>query len=162
MKGSNKGINTELALLFNRTNHLLQKARQKELDKYGISLQTSGILNIIVRSDKKATPGSIARELFIERHSVSEMLARMEMEGLVKRIKDLERKNLIRLELTDKGYDAYLKSNVREVLDDILSALTESEKLELWPLLSKIRTRAMKHMKIKEIDIYPPSNLVKL
>jgi DNA-binding MarR family transcriptional regulator len=157
-----KDTNYELVAILSRTLHLINRARQEELNQCGISLRNSGILNMIVRLGKSATPVAIARELFMEHHSVSETLRKMEAQGLVARIRDLKRKNLIRLELTPAGYDAYLKCTVRESIDDIMSVLTEAQKLELWSLLSKLRTKAMGHMGIKNTGVYPPSNPAEL
>ena len=155
-------INYELWLLLSRTRHLMYKARQKEVKQYGISMRNAGVLHSISRLGRGATPGRIAREMFLEPHSVSDMLSRMETRGLIKKVKDLEKKNLIRIEMTENGYEAYRKSACRKSINAIMSALSQKEKLELWSLLSKIRIGEMEQRGIENTDIYPPSDLAEL
>ena len=45
----------------------------------------------------RVTPAEISRRLLRESHSISQILNRMENKGLVRWVKDLERKNLVRL-----------------------------------------------------------------
>ena len=161
MKDS-KQINDGLWVMLNRTRHLMYKARQKELKHYGISVRNAGVLSTIARLGADISPKTIAQELFLEHHSVSEMLSRMEKKGLIKRVKDQERKNLIRLEVTEKGYEAYRMSTVRESTNIIMSALTQKEKLELWSILSKLRKSTTEHLGVESIDPYPPSDPAKL
>ena len=153
-----KYINYELWLLLNRTRHLIFKARQREVKEYGISMRNAGILHTIFRLGKQASPGKIARETFLEPHSVSATLSRMQTRGLVKKVKDLERKNLIRIEMTEEGYEVYRKSLGRKSLNLIMSVLTHGKKLELWSLLAKIRNRAVERLGLEITDIYPPSD----
>ena len=61
-------------------------------------------------SDKRVTPKMIANELYLEPHTVSEMLRRMEKQGLISRKKDLEKKNLIRVILV------YEKQIIQKIL----------------------------------------------
>ena len=159
---NNININYELWLMLSRTRHLIYKARQKEVKQYGISMRNAGILNAVFRLGKQATPGRIAREMFLEPHSVSDMLSRMEARGLIKKVKDMERKNLIRIEMTEIGHEAYRKSACRKSINDIMSALCQEEKLELWSLLSKIRIGEMEQQGIENTDIYPPSDPTEL
>ncbi|MFC2020355.1 MarR family winged helix-turn-helix transcriptional regulator [Chloroflexota bacterium] len=157
-----KDISYELWLLFTRTRHLVYKARQKELNQYDISARNASVLSVIVRLGGKATPGNLARELFLEPHSVSGLISRMTKQGLINKVKDLERKNLVRIEITEKGYEAYQKSTGRESISDIMSVLTQEEKLELWSLLAKIRGRAIEELEMKNTDVYPVSNPTEL
>ena len=48
------------------------------------------------------------------------------------RKKDLYKKNLVRIEVTDKGYDLYRTSRKRKYIDSVMSVLTEEEKTVLW------------------------------
>ncbi|MFC1921608.1 hypothetical protein ACFLYQ_07790 [Chloroflexota bacterium] len=44
----------------------------------------------------------MARQLFTERHIVSEQLKKMEEDGIIKRYRDLKRKNEVRVGLTEE------------------------------------------------------------
>jgi DNA-binding MarR family transcriptional regulator len=143
--------------LFNHAFRATAKVREKELGRHGITLSQSAVLRVALRLDKKATPTEISRQLFLETNSVSEQLRRMESEGLINRVKDLDRKNLVRIEVTEKGYDIYRKSRTRKYIDSVMSALTEEEKTQLWTLLVKLRERAVKKLDMSGMELYPPS-----
>jgi len=159
-RGASADANYGLWTLLLRTRQLMYKARERELHKCGISPLSSGVLLTVLRLGEEATPSRISRDLFLEPHSISEHLKRMEKEGLVRRVKDLERKNLVRVELTPKGVKSYNESCARESIDTMMSVLTSREQMELWRILSKLRGAALKYtgMKMKEADLYPPSN----
>ncbi|MFC2039076.1 MarR family winged helix-turn-helix transcriptional regulator [Chloroflexota bacterium] len=144
--------------MLHRTNHLMLKARQKELDAHGISIRSSAVLEMVTRLGKEATPVTMAQQIFIERHSLSEQLSRMEKEGLIVKIRDLEKKNKLRIEATEKGKQLSEKAARRESIGDILAVLTHEEQLELWSLLSKIRERTMEKLDLGHIEAYPASD----
>ena len=145
--------------MISNTTHVISKARQKELHNDGISMYSSGILDAIARLGEKATPVALSKESSRERHSTSEQLSRMEKQGLIRKIKDLERKNLIRIELTEKGYDAYQKVKERKSIEYVTTALTSDEQRELWSLLAKVREKAIEYLGTKNTNIFPPSNI---
>lgn len=149
---------TALWMLIGRTSRLIGKARQRELAKYGVSVDASAVIFTIYFLGRQAIPASISRQLFLERHSVSQLLTRMEKDGLIRRVKDLERRNYVRIELTAKGRDALQRSNKQRSVRPIISALTSAEQQELWMLLAKLRDRAIKRLGLKNTTLYPPSN----
>ncbi len=149
---------TALWMLIGRTSRLIGKARQRELAKYGISVDASAVIFTVYSLGRQAIPASISRQLFLERHSVSQLLTRMEKDGLIRRVKDLERRNYVRIELTIKGRDALQRSNKQRSVKPIISVLSESEQQELWKLLAKLRDRTIKRLGLKNSVLYPPSN----
>ena len=72
-----------LWVLIAQTKDAILRARELEYARYGISNERRAILAIIQNNGGRATPVDIARDLFRELHSVTEMLARMEKDGLV-------------------------------------------------------------------------------
>ena len=151
-------INFGLWQLLHRSFGATVKVRQKELDQFGITVTQSAVLRTVVRLGQQATPTEIAKQLFLESNTISEQLTRMETNGLVKKVKDLNRKNLVRIEVTQKGHGLSSKTLNRESIDYIKSVLTEDEKTELWSTLTKLRGRAMEKLAIKDLDLYPPSD----
>jgi len=67
----------------------------------------------------------------------------MEKEGLIRKVKDLDRKNLIRVVVTEKGQRAYEQSTKREVIHRIMSSLSEEERQQLSSCLQKLRSKAL-------------------
>ncbi|MBI4284999.1 MAG: winged helix DNA-binding protein [Chloroflexi bacterium] len=151
MKSKTKNLRTlttedelyDLWILLSRTRHAFYRARQKELAQYGISVREAGVLYVIDMLGQKATPTEIARWFIQEPHSVSELVSRMEKRDLVRKAKDLARRNLVRVELTDKGKEALRYSLKRETVHSIMAALSASERHQLAGYLKTIRDKAL-------------------
>ena len=125
------------------------KLREKELNKYGISTPKAEILFTIEAIEYQATPTEISQHLLREFHSVSSILSRMEKQGLVKKVNDLNRKNLVRVSLTDKGRQVYDEARKRGAILKILSCLSETEAQQLASSLKKLRDEAVKDLGIE-------------
>ena len=78
------------------------------------------------------------------------ILSRMEKQGLVKKVKDLDRKNLVRVCLTDKGRQVYHEAVKRETIVKILSCLSETEGQQLASSLKRLRDKALKDLGIED------------
>ncbi len=126
------------------------KIREKELQKIGISTAIAEVLFTIEDIGYRATPTEISRHLLREFHSVSSILSRMEKQGLVKKVNDLKRKNLVRVSLTDKGRQVYHEAVNRKAILKILSCLSETEAQQLASSLKKLRDEAIKNLGLEE------------
>jgi len=129
------------------------KAEDKEMQKYGISLEEAGMLFVAEAIGKNANPAEIARWHLREHHSVSDLLKRMNKKGLVNLDKDLERKNMIRVSLTPKGREAFLIWKNARARHEITSVLSEEERQQLTVCLEKLRDAALSRL---SIDYKPP------
>ena len=128
----------EVWVLLNRVQHLLSRARGIELEQEGLSTVAAGVLFFVKQSDEPVTPGMLARFLYRQPHSVSALLTRMEGEGLVKKVRDLNRKNRVRVVLTRKGEKLAEKLDKRPVAFDALSCLSQWELINLREYLKKL------------------------
>ena len=133
----------ELARILSKTRDAIRKARQKELDQYHVHARRATLLLAVQSLDDRATPVAIGKWLLRERHSVSELLSKMENDGLVTKIWDLDRRNRVRVVLTPKGLEIYRKSVERESLHRIMSSLSEADFDRLRVSLQKLRTKAL-------------------
>jgi DNA-binding MarR family transcriptional regulator len=149
---------TALWMLIGRTSRLIGKARQRELAKYDVSVDASAVIFTVYNLGRQAIPATISKQLFLERHSVSQLLTRMGKDGLIRRVKDLERRNYVRIELTAKGWDALQRSNKQRSTKPIISVLSNDEQQALWVMLAKLRERAIKRLGIKNTTLFPPSD----
>ena len=136
----------EFARLLTNTRDAIRKARQKELNKFDVHIRRASLLRAIDSLGDGATPVAIAQWLLRERHTVSELLGKIEAEGLAKKIRDLDRKNRVRVALTPKGARMLQKSIVRTSLHQIISCLSEEDKARLRRSLKKLRAQAMKEI----------------
>jgi len=132
-----------LWVLLSQAADAMLRARQKELDRYGISAVQAAALFIIQAIGDRATPAEITRWLLREPHTITELLNRMENEGLVTKTKDLERKNLVRVSITDKGHQAYQQSTKRKSIHKVMSSLSEEERQQLRSYLERLRNKAL-------------------
>ncbi|MBN1189382.1 MAG: MarR family transcriptional regulator [Dehalococcoidales bacterium] len=132
----------DLFLLFSRARYMVFRAREKELQKCGITPEQSQILFVSQGLDGQVTPAEIARLYQLKRHTVSSMVARMEKMGYVKRVRDLKRKNMIRVTITEKGRQYYESSLKRESIHRIMNVLNEKDRDHFIKCLKKIITRA--------------------
>ena len=146
--------NYELAVLLAQARDAVMKARRKELTRYHISPRQSAVLYYIQAIGERATPAEISRGIFRESHSISEILGRMEKQGLLRRVKDLSRKNMVRVELTEKGLEACNHSEKRASIDKIFSALSKEERQQLRSYLERLRDKALRLIQ-KKRPLFP-------
>ena len=144
-----------LWMLLFQAKDMVFKAREKELRQYGISPEEAAVLFIVQCLGNQATPTEISRWLLRKPHTVSGILSRMGKKRLVTKTKDLPRKNLIRVSLTDKGKQAYYQSTKIESIRQIMSSLSEQERQQLSLCLDTIRNRALKELGMEQRPLFP-------
>jgi len=120
-----------------------RRARENEVREFGISMMQAGVLFIVKAIGERATPAEISRWLFREPHTVSGLLDRMEKQGLVRKVKNLGRKNLIRVVITEKGEEVYQRSREMKVIRTTLSCLSPEERNNLRSYLEALRDKAL-------------------
>ncbi len=151
-----------LWLLLMRTTRVIGRARERELLGSPVSAQGFAVLLTILRQGANATPASISRETVLEPNTISQQLTRMEKDGLITRVKDLERRNRVRIQVTEKGYRGFIDAARRPMTRRIMSVLGEEEKDVLWRTLAKLRGKALSVLHVKNAEAYPPSHLEEL
>lgn len=144
-------------LLLAQTRRAMFRARSERLFKFGISSRQAATMFMIVTLGEKATPSELARCLFREPHSVSELVDRMEKAGLVKRVSDLAKRNLVRIELTGKGRDIYEHSVSEEPVHRIMASLSNEEHEQLRAILGKLWDEAVKELGMGKREPFPGS-----
>jgi len=145
----------ELWLLLEQTRNAIYKARELELEQYGVSTVQAGVMFVIHTMGGRTRPADIARWLVREPHSISGLLTRMEADGLLKREPDPERRNAISISLTDYGRSVCLKTFQRESVKQILSCLSEEERKQLMSSLIHLRDRALKDRRMRSRPPFP-------
>lgn len=136
----------ELWVLLSNTQTAIHKLRSKELSRFGISPIEAMVLFSIANIASAAIPTEISRRVFREPHTISYLVRRMEDKGLVRRDKDLERKNLVRVAMTEKGWQAYYLSTGRESIHRTMSSLSEEERQQLRSCLQKLQEKALRDL----------------
>jgi DNA-binding MarR family transcriptional regulator len=85
----------------------------------------------------------LSRWLIKEAHTVSAILGRMEKQGLVNKKKNLPRKNLVRVALTEKGAEATAQASETKVMGNILFCLSPEEQDTLGEFVERLRNKAI-------------------
>ena len=128
----------QLWVLLADVRHLIYLNREKELRKYGMTPDRAGILNIIMEKESNLSPAQLARYTLVTPQSLSSVLNGMKREGLIEKIQNPTRANMLRIVITPKGKRAYYGSRKRKSIHHALSSLTEDEKGLLRSCLAKI------------------------
>ena len=146
-----------LWILIAQTKDAILKARERDYARFGISNERRAVLWDIQNNGGHAAPVDIARNLFRELHSVTELLKRMENDGLITRGKGTGRSK-IEVKLTEKGLDVFNQSLYNETDKRIFSVLTKQEREHLASCLWKLRSRALDDLGVPEWRIKFPLN----
>lgn len=138
-----------LWVLIAQTKDAILRARERDYARYGIGNERRAILYIIQNNGGRATPVDIARDLFRELHSITEMLKRMEKDGLVERHQGSGRSK-VEVTLTEKGLDVFKQSLHNDTDKRIFSCLSRTERERLASYLWKLRACVAKDLGIPE------------
>ena len=136
----------DMWLLLTHTRYAVYRAREKELQRYGVSPEQVGVLFIVQALGNRATPSEISRYIMRQPHTVSALIERMEAKGFVKRIHDLDKRNLVRVSMTDKGQRIYETSTKRGPIHRIMAVLSDDERTQFRLLLEKVHSQARKEI----------------
>ncbi|MCP4579007.1 MAG: MarR family transcriptional regulator [Deltaproteobacteria bacterium] len=132
-----------LLALLGETFHALFDARKSELHPSGVSMKRARALWGIGAMGRPATVAEMSPFLGRDRHTTAQMLRRMEKEGLLERHQGLYRNNAVAWTLTEKGEEDLRRSLERhEIIDEIVSVLSEDEQSSLSGCLKKLRDAA--------------------
>jgi len=132
------------------------KIRERELLPQNLSATSAAILFLVNAMGEDVTPAKITRMLLREPHAISGILIRMEKHGLLKRTKNLERKNLIRITLTAKGENALKQAMKQTGTAHVLARLTEEQRSKLKQTLTILKATGIKELHLNPKTILWP------
>jgi DNA-binding MarR family transcriptional regulator len=147
----------DLWLLLTRTQYRIERVRAKELRRFGISPEQSGILFFVQSTKNNAMPIEISRWQLREPQTITSILDRMQKKGLIKKSRDRERKNVIRVALTEKGKLAYENSVKSETYHRIMSVLSAEKRETLREILLELLDATKKfnrHLDAEAEDLF--------
>jgi DNA-binding MarR family transcriptional regulator len=141
----------QLFLLLRQTYTLIYQAIEDDLRESGcVPYTQASVLFVLKAIGEPATPTEMSRWLLREKHTVSELISRMEKQGLVRKTKGLKRKNLVGVTLTDKGEEALRQGMMKEkTIRKIMSCLSNEEQDSLRGHLEKLRSKALEEPRIR-------------
>ena len=131
-----------------------ERARNLELARIGLNLVQAEVLYCLKASKEPLTPMKLARMMHKQPHTVSALVHRMEVQGLVITKKDLERKNWLRLSLTKKGEAALKRWSTATMVPDALSCLSKRETEALYTITRKLHEKGLELLREMQPDPY--------
>ncbi len=88
-------------LIMGQVYNAMTRARENELRPLGITMIQAGVLWLLTGLGRPASPAELSVMLFRKHHSVSQLLKRMEKQGLVERSPELQKSGAVRVALTE-------------------------------------------------------------
>jgi len=149
-----------LWVLLNQVHTFMLNARETELMEYGTTTMQAAALFIANAIGETATPAAISRWFLRKPPAISGLLDRMEKAGLLVKVKDLPKKNWVRITLTEKGQKAYKQSLKRKSIHQITGCLSEEEREKLASILIKLRNKATKVLDYKQKIPFPQTTII--
>jgi DNA-binding MarR family transcriptional regulator len=140
---------------------MIAKLRNMEMNKHGILPVQSYMLFVIQAMGNTTTPAELSRYVYQQRNSVSDILKRMEKQGLIAKEKASKGNGRVIVRMTEKGEKILQLSKKREHLRNVMSVLNEEKGSQLESLLELLRDRAIKELTVYQKTVLPPSQLSK-
>ena len=151
----------DLWILISRVYHMIAKLRNVEMNKHGILPVQAYMLFIIRAMGNATTPAELSRFAYQQRNSVSDILKRMEKQGLITKEKNPDGNRRVLVKMTEKGQKVLQLSEQREHLHNIISVLSEEKRRQLESLLEMLKDSAIEEFTSYRKTVLPPSQLSK-
>ncbi len=134
----------ELPHLLLRTGHWVDARLDAALEARGLSLAKMGVLRQLVEAGAPLSLGQLAERLNCVRSNVTQLIDRLEADGLVKREQDPADRRSVQAVITEEGKSRYFSALVseRRAKQEILEPLSEAERLQLTLLLARLANGA--------------------
>jgi MarR family transcriptional regulator, multiple antibiotic resistance protein MarR len=132
----------DLHFLFARARYALFRDREKELMKHGLTPEQAQVLFVVQALGSKCTSSEISRILVRQPHTVSAIINRMEERGFVKKVRDMQKKNWVRVAITEKGEKAAAVARKVDPIPRVLGVLNQEERQIFRDYLERILSRA--------------------
>jgi len=138
-----------LWLLLTQTRSAIFKVRHKEVGQYLHPNQAAALVTIWAFNGK-VTPAALSRRLFLEPHTVSELIMRMQKKGLVKKSRDKNKGTVVRISITKKGKQVCRQAMGQDLIRQIISKLTDEQCEQLKTCLDILFDESLKALDMEE------------
>ena len=134
-------------IYMDHSSHAITRIREKELEKLGLSIVQSKILDVLKTLKYLPTVGELAKLINRDHNSISGITDRMGKKGLLRKYRDPVKKHLTRIELTENGEQTYRSLVNRKSITNILSFMTPDDCKNNVLYLKKLLDRAQRELK---------------
>jgi DNA-binding MarR family transcriptional regulator len=120
--------------------HVLESRLEGALGKVGLSMAKVGVLDTLTKAPEPLTLGELAEKISCVRSNVTQLVDRLEAEGLVRRISDPNDRRIRRAALTPTGRAACAEGMRILVLEEqvVMSALGQEDAPALLKVLRRL------------------------
>ena len=121
--------------------HALEDKLEEALGAVGLSTAKFSVLSELVKSGEPVSLSDLASRLSCVRSNMTQLVDRLESEGLVRRVADPKDRRGVRAEITDAGRVKQQAGSVQveEVETHLEESVAESDRIALGRMLSAIR-----------------------
>jgi DNA-binding MarR family transcriptional regulator len=121
--------------------HLIEDRIELALGKIGLSLAKHGALSELVQAGEPLTLSQLAARLSCVRSNMTQLIDRLEADGLVNRLDDPADRRSVKAELTEKGREKQRAGDraVKRVQAEFAASLTARERSGLEAALGAIK-----------------------
>ena len=130
---------SELIFKIVQAGHLVDGRLDTTLESHGLSVAKIGLLRHLAEAEGPITLGQLAERLACVKSNVTQLVDRLEADGLARRTPDPEDRRSIRAVITDKGrqmFEAGLQAQ-HEAERRLARSLTPDEQAQLAALLDR-------------------------
>ena len=119
---------------------MIERRMEEAVQAHGLSLAKMGVLHALVQTGEPVPLGVLSRELHCVKSNITQLIDRMEVDKLVRRIPDPDDRRSVRAEITDEGRRRYSQGwqALEQARREILGALSERDREQLLRLVGRI------------------------
>ncbi len=127
-----------------RASHLLASQLDDALVAYNLSFAKLGLLQILAQAANPVPLGQLAERLSCVKSNITQLVDRLEADGLVKRVQDAQDRRVLRAAITSEGLRRYaIGAQVKQDLErQLLQDFSSEEALRLVAVLEKLGTKS--------------------
>jgi len=121
--------------------HIIEDRIELALGKAGLSIAKHGALTELAKAGEPLTLSQLAERLSCVRSNMTQLIDRLEADGLVNRLPDPDDRRSIKAELTELGLEKQRAGDkaVKRVQSEFASSLTARERVGLEAALGAIK-----------------------
>ena len=126
---------------FVRAAHVLETRLEEALEEVGLSLPKFGALSHLVKEGEPLSLSECATKMTCVRSNITQLVDRLEADGLVRRVEDPEDRRAVRAVVTPRGKERYAAGvrQVEKVQAEFAETLSGIDQGSLERVLSAIR-----------------------
>lgn len=132
-------------LLVHQCHRLMTRLENRILHQVGLTTRKHVVLFALRNLPDPVTVTDVAHWLDRNPNGVSMLVDRMVADGLIKRVRDLEDRRAVRLEITPKGEKAITEGNklTQRALKELFEGITDEEFVIVSGVLEKVRFKSL-------------------